>query len=130
MYRNYYVSRNITQQKAGNKWTKIKQIFIWMTAFYCSVIQFEITQLHATFPRQPPRSCLNIFRLVYPPRKESLRKCYCFIIFGLEFMTIWSMDPFVWTSSHHNLYYFETAFTQLLSTVNTWKLKWWLIFRW
>ena len=81
------------------------------------------------FPTTTPYILFKYFQVSVSTKKRKSRTFYCFIIFGLEFMTIWSMDSFVWTSSHHNLYYFETAFTQLLSTVNTWKLRWWLIFR-
>ena len=72
---------------------------------------------------------LKYFQGSLSNKKRKSKHFYCFIIFALDIMTIWSMDHFSWASNHHNLCYFETAITQLLLRLNIWKLKSCFIFR-
>ena len=70
-----------------------------------------------------PWVLLKYVQVSVSAKKTKSRKLYYFIVFRLEIMTIWSMDSFAWTWNRHVSCYFETAFTQLLSWVNIWKLK-------
>ena len=100
----------------------------WITTGKWQLWNWKISNyLVLRFLKWHNKKCLEIMcPEISQSRKLETSELKYIIIFGLEIMTVWIMDPFARTSNRHNLCYFKTALSQLILTVNVW--KWWLIF--